>query len=262
MKLKNPPIVEAWIDFRFEIDENAERWQAEKAIHIAEQMYDGEFDTKVGIAQEVIVNSADLNAGRPGERRRYFDAIRVFNERGDKYLLIGQARAAYAVTKVADAPWEGFVKLRDQALDCLTKFQATARPGPAKSVALHYVDDVRVSNTPGVEMNLANFLMVRPQIPHAGFGPVSQFALELVFPTPGSPEQTMVLQMRSMPLEESSGGQVAFRMDWHHSWDTTTIPDLDAIKMFLDRAHDRQTASFHHAFTQTAWDSFGPEDRQ
>jgi uncharacterized protein (TIGR04255 family) len=262
--LGKPPVVEAWIEFRFSAQENATRWDESVAMFFLSQNYAGVFSAKDFVGRyELTVEAVN---GRPQVKSpdMVFDRLRATNAGDDRYLQIGRDILVYNMVRKQNA-WPEYHVLRDEAIEAYRRYVGFFSPGSLRTIALHYRDLVAVPCGDNNLIELSEFLSVYPEVPKLDFGDVSDFLIGLTLPN-ANKNGTLKLFIRDEPpgemKEAGKTSEGRFRMDWNITSSTPPSMETGWIQQWLDDAHSGLLHAFRSSFTDKGWSLFDPRDKE
>jgi len=262
-QLEKPPVVEAWIEFRFSPNEHAPTWDEIVAARFFEKHFADAFKLKDYAGHyEILV---DATAGRPRirEGQAIFERARATNKEGDRYLQVGRDVLIYNILR-KQATWPRYEALRDEALEAYGKYVEYTKPQSLAYAVLHYRDVASFPYTvkDGIQqpLDLDQYFKISPQIPPS-LGSLANFAINLTLPA-AADAGVLNLVIRDEP--SGKGGALAqegrFRFDWHLSSKSLTSLETDVVRSWLNRAHDELLQAFRECFTEEAWALFDPKE--
>jgi len=262
-QLEKPPVVEAWIEFRFSPNEHAPAWDEIVAARFFEKHFAHAFNLKDYAGHyEILV---DATSGRPRirEGQAVFERARAINHEGDRYLQAGRDVLIYNILR-GKATWPRYQALRDEAIEAYGKYVEFTQPQSLSCAVLHYRDvasfPYTVNDAAERMLDLDQYLKVSPQVPPS-LGSVANFAINLTLPAAA---EAGVLRL--LIRDEPSGNEAVpaqegrFRFDWHLTSLSLTSLDTHAVRSWLDRAHADLLLAFRECFTDEAWALFAPKE--
>ena len=139
MEFAEPPVVEAWIEFKFALAQEDSRWDEDAARSLM-KTYSDEFipDSFLKCVQ------IDVNI-RPGQsdlatKQEFFDRVRAFSEKKDRCIQAG--RDVFVFNQIKKEGWGKYERLRDAALASAEKYVIFRDLHNVIAVSLHYRDVV------------------------------------------------------------------------------------------------------------------------
>lgn len=260
MKLGNPPVVEAWIEFRFRVSGEAAPWDQSDASRFFNVSYQDAFKVKDYLGRWDL--TVQTEAGRPSllENRLLMERARACNEDASRYVQAGRDVLIYNMLRLHRA-WPEYPELRGGALEAYEKYVQFTKPEGLASIGLHYRDVVSIPTDTGQAVNLEDYLRIGPDYPVDVFRTVGALRLVLVFPE-ASKVGTLQFEMcnESVPPEPLAAPPARFRLDWHLRSDWKGSLDREAIRSWLDTAHADIVRVFQASLTERCWELFDQED--
>lgn len=262
MKLAKPPVIEAWIDFRFVPGEDAPAWDRRVAADFLRQSFGGRYTPRdYLIRTEFAVPVADdLEVAPP---RSILERTRAVNDDEDRFLQVGRDVLIFNLLR-KEHTWPEYPVLRDEALRAYDEYVAATTPISVKSISLHYRDVVTVPFGSDREILPANYLRVYPEFPKESFGPVSDFLIGVTLPRLSS-TGVVKLIVKTEPAtqqcqEHDTELQGRFRMDWNVAAEFHERLARESVCGWLEGAHEDLLRAFRSAFTQEGWKLFDPKE--
>jgi len=253
VEFARPPVVEAWIEFKFALTQEDSQWDEDAARSLM-KLYSGEFvpDSFLKCVQ------IDVNI-RPGQsdttaRREFFDRVRAFSERKD--LCIQAGRDVFVFNQIKKEGWGKYERLRDAALASVEKYMKFRDLHDLIAVSLHYRDIVVIPAGRDSRIRLNDWFRVYPEVPEDPFGTVSAFKFDLQFPNMCK-DGNALLTVRSLPVVGQEDAGFKFSVDWHVV-STGKMGGLMGCNEWLDSAHGALDNSFEGTFTRQCLELFEP----
>lgn len=258
VKFRNPPVVEIWITFTFESNENKVRFDESIAKRFMDQyvtelpelevFHEKEFDLKPGGPRgwpKVVKQRVTLKWAR----RTNADRSRAIHLQDD-------AVACHICKAGNDVPRYNTAK--EQATSKVRSYLEHFRPAAIRNATLHYLDIIEIPAAGLPTLDLKDWFAASTDLPVIPFGPITRFSYRFEFATLDEPSVPMFLQIRSLPNDEERG-TFRFRMDWHRQTPILRTLDLDEVWAAIDETHVALNNCFAAAFTQRTLDLFGHE---
>lgn len=243
-EFKNPPVIEAWIEFEIDLTEENTSWDKETSLAFIRNSFpdftETEFRAFLGDVK------VDLQNMQSAPSKLIIDRVRAFTKEKDRCIQVG--RNVLVFNQIKKGPWPKFEKCRDQAFDVLAKYMAFRQLGKLRTVALHYRDIVQIPKNSKNIIQLDDYFTICPKVPEDKFRSLShfRFAMEL----PDFCEQArIILSMQDVPAPMNSEAHYRFVMDWHLT-PKQEITDVDIGRKWLDEAHNVNYDAFVAAFTK------------
>jgi uncharacterized protein (TIGR04255 family) len=259
MELGKPPVVEAWIEFRFRVAGEASPWDETHAELFMKQAYPDSFKIKDYIGHWDL--TLQQEAGRPSltGNRLLLERVRACDETGSRFVQAGRDILIYNMLRL-DLAWPQYTELRRAALEAYEKYLSFAKPEGLASIGLHYRDVVIVPLKDGEAMNLDDYLLVRPTAPEV-LGNLGGVRMSLTFPA-ASEAGVLRLGVHDEVVPPETGGAVSarFRFDWHLATEWSKSSEIQAVEAWLDSAHEDILRMFKGCFTDRCWNLFEPEE--
>ena len=251
VKFNNPPVIEAWIEFRFSFKDEIPYWDEVKAQAFIADYFEGRFHVDSFLGRTEFTISA--SGGRPAftQSKVIFERVRATNEYSDRYVQVGRDTLIYNLLR-KEKDWPEYHSLRDDAMDSYDKFIQFLRPMALQHIALHYRDLVIVPLQDKQRVRLGDYFTIFPEVPERKFGDMSNFMVALTLPeTWRSGVLNLMVQSDPPVPSPEHPNEGRFRWDWHISPKSSIGSlDKDTITTWLDQAHDDLFQAFLSAFTQ------------
>jgi uncharacterized protein (TIGR04255 family) len=253
MEFKKPPVVEAWVEFKFALTEGARPWDESVAKEFV-QKYFAEFKhiELFGLAKVKI----DLKTGNALDTDRSLERLRAFSDSRDRCVQVGQNMVVYNQMRRPKEEWPGYDRLRDGAFIALENYANFRGLNELASVSLHYLDIVGIPTSADCKIKLEEYFTVYPELPDEKFGGISGFGVGIGLPN--------ICKNASTTLTIQALGQVGppydkcrFAMDWHVTSKGGTH-DKTVAREWLDLAHRDIRGAFDAAFTKRGLELFEP----
>ncbi|MFH5806168.1 TIGR04255 family protein [Alienimonas sp. DA493] len=267
MKLRNPPLVEAWIDFRFETPPappdptGAER---------AERLLRKHFGEELPQVEHLVEDLFEFKPPRPEARpsltvSQRTVAVRAANHAGTSVVQMGPNFASAHFVRADGADYPGFPALRDRALEVLRlhmeEFGESDPPGRClRAFGLHNIDVVDVPREPDGSADLSSWFEFDVRVPSVGVGdPPFRVAARCESTTPVE-DVRLTFSFESQDAPADAGAR--FRLEWHldGSAGGEGPAGPETVRPRLDAAHAYLNTVFRAAFTDAMWARFSPAD--
>jgi len=252
VKFKNPPVIEAWIEFRFSFKDEVPYWDELKAQAFVNDYFEGRFRVDSFLGRTEFTLSA--SEGRPPaltSSKVTFERARATNTDSDRYVQVGRDTLIYNLLR-KEKDWPEYHSLRDEAMDAYGKFIQFLRPMALQHIALHYRDLVIVPLQGEQKIKLENYFNICPEVPEQKFGDMSNFMVALTLPeTWESGVLNLTIQSDPQVPSPEHSNEGRFRWDWHiFPKSSIRSLDKDTITSWLDQAHNDLFQAFLSAFTK------------
>jgi uncharacterized protein (TIGR04255 family) len=252
LKLRNPPVVEAWIEFHMRGSSQQATWPeglkqilpelTETYGSTPEQLTRDTFQYRISAASVPEVFDAKREVVRvrlfDGERRR---CVQIGNDE----LVVNLVRGG--------AEFEGLDALTGVARTELQRYISVFRPESIRSLAVHYTDIVRIPIAP--PWRLEDYFNIGITVPADGEWPLAGIALECTFPLDREADHQDHLIL-SFKRERPGSGEERFRMDWHVESVGLNTLDVAEILARVSVLREELRPRFQACFTKRAWDLF------
>ena len=254
MKFKKPPVVEAWIAFKFDLSEESAVWDESTAEYLIKNCFkDFRIEGWFGFTKLFFDNKA--HNIDPTKTEIVFDRIRAFTEQKD--YCVQASRDTLVFNQIKKGIWPEYEVMRDQAIDALNKYMDFRGLKNLSSVSLHYRDIISIPKSNNSLIELEDFFKIHPELPTARFGVVSGFNFSVKLDETCE-KATTTLTLQSLPLKDPSDDNFKFAMDWHVT-SVEKFDDLSFAIKWLNKAHDDLKSGFESAFTEKCLAVFEPE---
>ena len=216
MKLRRPPIIEAWIEFHVEAPDNEQTWPDETDAFLCE--VEPEFAMQEAVLKDQVqLVGRDPSTLRPNEIKGKTELLRVraFDPERTRCLQAGEGIFVYNLSKKG-ADYPGFDVLLTQALGYLDTYSRRFRPQYVRSAALHYVDLVIIPDDGTGRLSLDDYFNLALRVPRDADWPLGDIRVAIAVPlNPKEPRSDVVtVQFASEPRAHKSG-EFRFRFHWH-----------------------------------------------
>ena len=260
-ELKKPPVIEAWIGFKFQYGEEPPLWNENRAETLIEECFGDKFKKKdFGVTAKIKI---ETSSGRPdfSKPELIFERIRAVTEKEDRFIQAGRSWLVYNLLRKGK-DWPGFPTLREEALETYDKYIEFLRPDILQSVSLHYRDSVLIPTNEKGRIKIEDYFTVCPKVPDETFGVIGRFVIDLILPEMFE-NGTLRLIMKDQPMISNGNEPSPFRflMDW----DVTSnkrfeLLSNDIVTGWLDKAHTVLYNVFKKSFTEKGWQLFNQEE--
>lgn len=259
MRLRNPPIVEAWIEFHFRGSDSESTWPQGLDRFFEEIRADyPNIELKRRETFQVVQRApggvpVQLAVHGEIDRVRAFDAQRRWCVQvGDDALVVNLIKGT--------GTYEGFEALLPKALLHLGQYAGVFRPQSVLHAALHYTDVVVIPASEGVSRRLEDYFHIGVRVPDEQTWPLGKIALDVSVPLTGVGEELdhLVLGFRREPPRPGCD-EDRFRMDWHAVCVGLDTMASDVLRGRLQGVHDAMKERFRACFTPRTWEMFGEE---
>ena len=254
MKFKKPPVVEAWIAFKFDLSEEATEWNEDTAEYFIKKHFeDFKIEGVFGFSK-IFVDNKTRNID-PDKTQIIFDRIRAFTEQKNYCVQVGRDKMIF--NQIKKGMWPGYEVMRDQAVGALKKYMDFRGLYNLSNVSLHYRDIISIPKDREDRIDLKDFFRVYPEMPEETFSIISAFNFSTQLEE-FCEKATTTLTLQSLPLKDLSEGNFKFAMDWHIT-SVEKFEDLNHAIEWLDTSHKNLRDGFESVFTKKCLAIFEPE---
>ncbi|MBC8378029.1 MAG: TIGR04255 family protein [Planctomycetes bacterium] len=247
-KYKNPPVVEAWIDFRFEYGEQPPEWNGMVATdflksfnEFKKEEYPALFKKAIKVNEKgSIVSEADLLV-----------RLKAFNKANDRCLQIEQNLLVYNILRNKNVTWPGFSVLLSEAMPFYQAYIDKFHPIKAKTV-LHYRDHVAI---PFIDNKIEpkDYFEIYPKVPEDKIGNMVDYSLSLIL-SDICENGVASFSVRTEPEIsdiEVTQSKLLFIIDWDvQSRISFACENLDSCGTWLNLAHSGINKAFESCLTE------------
>lgn len=256
MKLGKPPIIQAWIEFRFDHATDRPEWGWQTASEFFDQFHDDYPEREIAVQHRLQIEKVERNQRpRVVDERVHLDGMRAFRADRGRYLQLTKDTLACNFLRTDASGYEGFDALKVEALAKLRAYVVHFRPTRLLQVAMQYVDLVRLPFK-GNRIELKDYFTISHDLPESVFGPTLNFLVQYATQPPNSGDLLEVRLWNDLPDPDGPTGQ--FRMDWRLTAFGEVSFDESVLGPRLDQAHERLLDCFRKSFTVDAWKMFEP----
>jgi len=241
---KKPPVVEAWIEFYFDLSEENIPWTEEYAVDFIKENFPDYLPKNYEYFARINVNSK----GEPdfSKTDKSFDRIKAFSK--DSEYCIQAGRNVLIFNQINKGDWPGYDNMRDKAFEVLEKYLDYRRIEKLLNTSLHYRDVINIPSESG-KINLEDYFKIYPKV-NDSFGDIYRINLELVLPR--SCERGVTLFTLLQVLDRDINN-FKFYMDWHITPNENSIlTNTKEAKVWFDSTHSDLRKGFEEAFTDRA----------
>lgn len=256
MRFKNPPVVESWISFDFDPNENKREWDLALVQQYA-QLYCKELPKLEAIHERQIqvqeTSPTDLPKVVAQQERLQF--VRLTNEDRSRVLQLGDDQLSCHVLKTGGG-YPGYCVVRDEAQQKLDDYTRVFQPSRVRNATLHYLDIIDIPRPKDDKLNLADYFITSTDLPEQPFGNIAALSYQFQIICPVDPGP-LLLQLQSIPAKPDAN-VFRFRMEWHKQSSSVNTLDSTEIWRRLDIAHEYMTECFLAALMPRTLDLFLP----
>ncbi|HZZ78217.1 MAG TPA: TIGR04255 family protein [Gemmataceae bacterium] len=253
MNLGKPPIVQAWIEFRFEHSAERSEWEA-SANKFFDMFQDAYQEREVLAQHQMQIEKVEKNQRpRVVDERVQLVGIRSFTPSKSRCLQLLRDTLTCNFTRSESTNYEGFDALKAEAMAKFRAYVEFFRPTRLLQAAIHYVDLVRIPFDKG-NVELGDYFTFTQDLPQATFGTTMGFNVQY---TARPPQSKDLLEVRLYNEQADPEGPTAqFRMDWRFiAYEGLSFADSE-VGGRLSMGHDTLLSCFRNSFTEKGWALF------
>jgi uncharacterized protein (TIGR04255 family) len=246
--LKKPPVVEVWIAFDFDPNENKREWDLELV-----QQYVQRYAADLPKLEAMHEKRVEFRETSPTELPKVvrhtvaLKQVRISNSAKSRFLQVGDDHIAYHVVKSADG-YPGYATVREETAGKLNDYIDLFQPTRIRSTAIHYVDIIDIPRPADGTINVTDYFVGSADLPENPFGPIAAMAIQYLVQCPVD-EGPLFLQLQSLSAPSESN-VIRFRMDWHKQSVNVNTIDLPQVFARLDVAHEYMRRCFWASLTE------------
>ncbi len=255
---KKPPVVEVWIAFDFDPNENKREWDLELV-----QQYVQQYASDLPKLEAMHEKKIEFRETSPTELPKVvrhtvaLKQVRISDNAQSRFLQVADDHIAYHVLK-STAGYPGYSTVRDETAGKLRDYIELFQPARVRSAAIHYVDIVDIPRPPDGKIDMADYFIGSADLPENPFGAIANLSIQFLVQCPVD-EGPLFLQLQSLPAPPESN-VIRFRLDWHkHAVNVNTL-DLTQVFARLNVAHDYMRQCFCASLTPRTLALFEPID--
>ncbi len=254
MGFKKPPVVEAWIEFKFALTDEVSTWDEQTAKVLMQRCYPAFQAVTFFKSTQIEVKLKD---GKPEftDSKEFFERIKAFSPDRDRCIQAG--RDAFVFNQLKKDTWRGYERMRDAALEAADKYMGFRDLHEFTSIALHYRDVVAVPRARKSGISLGDWFRIYPEVPEDTFGTMSGFNFTVHLPELCEGARAVV-SVQSVPPDSYEVTDYKFSIDWHVISADNKVREIEAARGWLDSAHLALRSTFERAFTPACLQLFEP----
>jgi uncharacterized protein (TIGR04255 family) len=256
MNLGKPPIVQVWIEFRFDRGSDGPEWGLETANRFFEQIQEA-YPEREQVAQHHLkIEKVEKNQ-RPRiiDERLQLVGMRAFTMERNRCIQLVQNVLTCNFARTQSG-YEGFDALKTEALATFGLYVDFFRPSRLLQAVIHYVDLVRIPFVHG-HVPLADYFTFAHDLPETGFG--TTLGLDIQY-TARPAESKDLLEVRLYSEQpDPEGPKAQFRMEWRLMILEGLTFGPDELAKRLYEGHDTLLRCFKNSFTEKGWALFEPK---
>ena len=253
MQFNKPPVMEAWIEFRFALSKEAAEWDEATANDLIKRYFEGFNPESFSKYAKIKI---DAKTGDPdfSVRQELFDRVRAFSDAKD--YCVQARRDMLVFNQIKKDRWPGYDCLEKKAFEAVEKYMKFRGLDELVGASLHYRDIVSIPKPTKSGIHIEEWFRIFPEVPEDTFGKMSGFKFTVGL-SEACRNASVVLGIESLRPIQDSDNEYRFLMDWHVT-PTISIKDLQAAKEWLDASHRDLRDNFDKTFTEKTLDLFEP----
>lgn len=256
MKLRKPPIVQAWTEFTFE--QNPEHFEWSKPIaHSFMDHYKAEEEDREELMRMNYTFEHSNHDSKPRIRTSApeLNAVRATNRQGSRYLQVVRDGFGCNFIRTQEG-YEGFTSLKSFSLERFRTYNLVFKPVRLLQFALQYIDLVRIPYEElGLDLDLTPFFNIGVKFPASTFGPLNSLMAQFQTQVPDTNDQ---IEVRIRDERRPKSSFRWFRIEWRYAGIANIQTDENILSARLDEAHNRMLLFFRSSFTERVWQTFDP----
>ena len=140
MKLGKPPIIQAWVEFRFDHGDDRGEWGFKEAFAYLDQFQEVYSEREALFQRQFKIEKVQRNRNPEiVSHRDQVQAVRAANTEGSRFIQLTHDGVACNFLRT-EKGYEGFSAVKAEALDKFRAYTEMFRPTRMLEFALHYVD--------------------------------------------------------------------------------------------------------------------------
>ena len=256
MKLGKPPIIQAWVEFRFDHGDGRPEWGFKEASSYLDQYQDAYPEREVVVQHQFQVEKVKKDR-KPliVDEKVHLRAVRAANSESSRFLQLTRDGIACNFLRT-EKGYEGFTALKTEALNKFRAYVEMFRPTRMLEFALHYVDLIVIPFEGHELLDLDEHFTLGIKLPDATFSSFLNFVVQYATRPPDTED---TLEVRLQDERDPLGTNARFRMEWRLSGSSGLSLAEAEIGTRLDQAHARLQDCFRKSFTDKTWRKFEPK---
>ncbi len=241
---KKPPVVEAWIEFYFDLSEENIPWTEGYAVNFIKENFPDYTPKNFEYFARISVNSK----GEPdfSKTDKSFNRIKAFSKNGEYCIQAG--RNVLIFNQINKGDWLKYDNMRNKAFEVLEKYSNYRKIEKLLTVCLHYRDVITIPSE-NQKIELEDYFKIYPHTSNS-FGDLSNFKLELLLPQSCKDGLTFFTLLTFPSTDVKS---FKFQMDWHVTpYEGSTPKNTCEAKLWFDTVHSDLRKRFEETFTDKA----------
>lgn len=193
MKLGKPPIIQAWIEFRFDHGDERREWGFPEASAYLDRFQETYPEREALFQRQFRIEKVQRHRNPeivPGPV--HVQAVRASNREGSRYVQL--TRDAVACNFLwTEKGYEGFKALKTESLEKFRAYVEMFQPTRLLEFAVQYVDLVVIPFERDKTLNLGEYFTLGIDLPDAVFGSILNFVVQY---TTQPPDTNDALEVR------------------------------------------------------------------
>ncbi len=247
---KNPPVVEAWIEFHFEYGEEAPKWDQNVAV---------QFVTSVGeqfnhpehalLFRKDVRFNASNGSFEFAQSAPVFEKIKTFNVNKDRCIQVDRNLLVYNMLRKG-LEWPGFEVLMSEIMPIQKKYLQSFHPVRIGRIVLHYRDNIIIPFDKNGKIEPKDYFEIYPNIPPQ-IGDMANFSLSLTLPTICR-NGDLQFSIKTMPcITNGEQKKMSFIIDWNvYSNALFECTNEEEFMAWLNNAHKGLNGAFENCLTE------------
>lgn len=256
MRFKKPPVVEAWIEFRFALTHEDSQWDEDAARSLMKSCFEKFIADRFLKSVNIDVNMRPGQSGPTATPEISFERVRAFSQSGEHCVQAG--RNVFVFNQLKRTTWLKYDCMRDSALSAVQKYMSFRNLDELTGVSLHYRDVVAIARSGSSGIEFSDWFNVYPKVPPDSFGSVAAFTFAVQLPSMCE-RAVAIFSIQSLPPTGNEDRESRFSIDWDVS-SVDRVEDLESVRQWLDSAHQALRGSFEKAFTERCLALFEPSE--
>lgn len=255
MKFRKPPVVEVWVSFDFESNENKISWPSDM-VEKYMAIYATDFPNR-NVRITKAINLED-SPGTIPKIVNYQEQIRGYRLRDvaeSQMLHVGDDELSYHIMKTS-SEIPVYRKVCTQAQEKLEKYVELLAPKQIRHATLHYLDIVDIPLPASRKIDLKEYFPLWSDLPVEPFGDTCGITQQFKAACPVDPGP-LFLQFKMVPTPEHSD-VLRFQMEWHKQSTDVNSLNLTNVWKRMDTSHAYMWDCFKASFSQRTLDLFEP----
>ena len=241
-EFNKPPVVEAWIEFYFDLSEENTPWTEELATNFIKENFSDFLIKNSEYFARIKVNPH----GEPdlSKSEKIFNRIKAFSENSDYCIQAG--RNCLIFNQINKGKWLGYDNMRDKSFEVLNKYLDFRGIEKLVDICLHYRDVVKIPSEEN-KIKLEDFFKIYPKL-EEDFGEVSGFSLDLIL---HESCKNAVTFFTLLNLLSDNVKEFTFQLDWHIKKKPSdkALININESKEWLNQVHSDILKRFTSTFT-------------